>query len=60
VPSPDDAKPVIGRAFARPGGIARRTMWPPKKLLTTRVGVLNMRAMSFWSDKAMATRERRS
>jgi hypothetical protein len=25
-PSPDDAEPVIGRAFARPVGIAGRTM----------------------------------
>src|SRR5260370_33995399 len=28
LPSPDDAEPVIGRAFARPVGIAGRTMRP--------------------------------
>jgi len=29
LPSPDDAEPVIGRAFARPVGIVGRTMRPP-------------------------------
>src|SRR5450631_2237037 len=29
-----------GRAFARPGSIARRTTWPPEMLFTMRVGGL--------------------
>src|SRR6266699_180897 len=33
LPSPDDAEPVIGRAFARPVGIAGRTMRPRCSLI---------------------------